>query len=227
MRAGTTDGVSDLILQDIRDFGGTDADADELLRECFQDHPAFLAARAHARFLVVGRKGSGKAAQKYGITAEQAGDGSPDLAWLVREGKGARPYSPGDGEPTGIRAFSGREPQDMVLWIESHRTVVSGDSLVDFGQGLEIPIQWLWGRLHASRSSRACARFSSCRSSSCSRPTAHRPTGPRSSARSPDARSRSLCSDSNASQTDGATLLEFRALRYPNALGLTTSHGPA
>jgi glyoxylase-like metal-dependent hydrolase (beta-lactamase superfamily II) len=82
--------------------------------------------------------------EKYGITAEQAGDGSPDLAWLVKEGKGeARVYSPGDGEPAGIRAFSGREPEDMVLWIESTRTVISGDSLVDFGKGLEIPLQWL------------------------------------------------------------------------------------
>jgi hypothetical protein len=34
----------------------------------------------------------------YGVTAEQAGDGSPDLVWLLRDKKGeARPYSPGDG----------------------------------------------------------------------------------------------------------------------------------
>ena len=82
--------------------------------------------------------------QKYGVTAEQAGDGSPDLAWLVKERKGeVRPYSPGDGEPAGIQAFPGREPQDLVLWIEGYRTVISGDTLVDFGQGLEIPLQWL------------------------------------------------------------------------------------
>jgi hypothetical protein len=32
----------------------------------------------------------------YGLTAEQAGDGSPDLVWLLREEKGeARPYSTG------------------------------------------------------------------------------------------------------------------------------------
>jgi glyoxylase-like metal-dependent hydrolase (beta-lactamase superfamily II) len=82
--------------------------------------------------------------QKYGITAEQAGDGSPDLAWLVRENKGeARPYAPGDRLPFGAEAYPGREPQDVVLWIESHRTVISGDTLVDFGQGLEIPLGWL------------------------------------------------------------------------------------
>ena len=38
--------------------------------------------------------------EKYGITAEQAGDGSPDLVWLLRENKGeARPYSAGDRLP--------------------------------------------------------------------------------------------------------------------------------
>jgi glyoxylase-like metal-dependent hydrolase (beta-lactamase superfamily II) len=31
----------------------------------------------------------------------------------------------------------------MVLWIESHRTVIAGDTLVDFGNGLEINPRWL------------------------------------------------------------------------------------
>jgi glyoxylase-like metal-dependent hydrolase (beta-lactamase superfamily II) len=30
-----------------------------------------------------------------------------------------------------------------VLWIESRSAVVAGDSLVDFGRGLEIPREWL------------------------------------------------------------------------------------
>jgi glyoxylase-like metal-dependent hydrolase (beta-lactamase superfamily II) len=30
-----------------------------------------------------------------------------------------------------------------VLWIESHRAVISGDTLVDFGQGLELSRRWL------------------------------------------------------------------------------------
>jgi glyoxylase-like metal-dependent hydrolase (beta-lactamase superfamily II) len=82
--------------------------------------------------------------QKYGITAEQAGDGSPDLAWLVREKKDeARSYSPGDRLPFGADVFPGREPNDTVLWIESHRAVVAGDTLVDFGEGLMIPSEWL------------------------------------------------------------------------------------
>jgi hypothetical protein len=49
-------------LADVETFGAIDADADELLRICFQDHPAYEDARAHKRFLIVGRKGSGKTA---------------------------------------------------------------------------------------------------------------------------------------------------------------------
>jgi glyoxylase-like metal-dependent hydrolase (beta-lactamase superfamily II) len=30
-----------------------------------------------------------------------------------------------------------------VLWIESHRAVVAGDTLVDFGNGLEVNARWL------------------------------------------------------------------------------------
>jgi glyoxylase-like metal-dependent hydrolase (beta-lactamase superfamily II) len=80
----------------------------------------------------------------YGITAEQAGDGSPDVVWLLREQKGeARPYEPGDRLPFGADVFPGHKPNDTVLWLESHRAVISGDTLVDFGQGLEINERWL------------------------------------------------------------------------------------
>jgi glyoxylase-like metal-dependent hydrolase (beta-lactamase superfamily II) len=80
----------------------------------------------------------------YGITAEQAGDGSPDLVWLLREQRGdARPYSPGDHLPFGADVFRGHKPNDTVLWVESRRAVISGDTLVDFGQGLEINEGWL------------------------------------------------------------------------------------
>jgi hypothetical protein len=44
------------------DFGAIDADEDLLLRECFQGHPAYLSAKDHDRWLVVGRKGTGKTA---------------------------------------------------------------------------------------------------------------------------------------------------------------------
>jgi glyoxylase-like metal-dependent hydrolase (beta-lactamase superfamily II) len=82
----------------------------------------------------------------YGITAEQAGDGSPDLIWLLREYKGdARPYSAGDRLPVGVEAFPGQKPNDMVLWIESHRAVIAGDTLADHGDGPQINPRWLTG----------------------------------------------------------------------------------
>jgi hypothetical protein len=76
---------------------------------------------------------------KFGLTLERAGRGSPDVAWLL-SGKGgeARLYAAGDRLPIGIEAWLGREHNDLVLWIESRRAVVSGDTLVDFGHGLQI-----------------------------------------------------------------------------------------
>ena len=80
----------------------------------------------------------------YGLTAEQAGEGSPDVVWLLREGKGeAHPYVAGDRLPFGADVFPGHKTNDTVLWIESRRAVISGDTLVDFGQGLEVNERWL------------------------------------------------------------------------------------
>ena len=85
--------------------------------------------------------------QTYGITAEQAGDGSPDVVWLLKEGIGeAHPYAAGDRLDVGVEAFPGQKPNDLVLWIESHGAVVAGDTLVDFGDGLEINPPWLQPR---------------------------------------------------------------------------------
>jgi glyoxylase-like metal-dependent hydrolase (beta-lactamase superfamily II) len=79
----------------------------------------------------------------YGITAEQAGDGSPDVVWL-KAGKGdARWYEPGDLLPFGAEVFAGHKPNDVVLWIESKRAVISGDTIVNFGGGFEINEKWL------------------------------------------------------------------------------------
>jgi glyoxylase-like metal-dependent hydrolase (beta-lactamase superfamily II) len=49
----------------------------------------------------------------------------------------------GDRLPVGLEAFPGREHNDVVLWIEERRAVIAGDSLADFGRGLEIPAEWL------------------------------------------------------------------------------------
>jgi glyoxylase-like metal-dependent hydrolase (beta-lactamase superfamily II) len=71
-------------------------------------------------------------------------DGSPDVAWLLRADRSdAHLYSAGDSLPIGVEAFPGRLPNDLVLWIASHGAVIAGDTLVDFGQGLEIPVEWL------------------------------------------------------------------------------------
>jgi glyoxylase-like metal-dependent hydrolase (beta-lactamase superfamily II) len=80
----------------------------------------------------------------FGITAEQAGDGSPDLVWLRAECSGNwRPYAAGDRLPGGVETFPGHKRNDIVLWIQSHRAVVAGDTLVDFGSGLEMNARWL------------------------------------------------------------------------------------
>jgi glyoxylase-like metal-dependent hydrolase (beta-lactamase superfamily II) len=82
--------------------------------------------------------------QQYGLTAEQAGDGSPDVVWLLKEGIGeAHLYTAGDRLEVGVEAYPGQKPNDMVLWVEGHGAVIAGDTLVDFGRGLEINPRWL------------------------------------------------------------------------------------
>lgn len=81
---------------------------------------------------------------KYGITLEQAGDGSPDLNWVRSGGADVHWYAAGDRLVPGIEAYAGREHNDLVLWVESARAVIAGDSLVDFGTGLALN-EWLRG----------------------------------------------------------------------------------
>jgi glyoxylase-like metal-dependent hydrolase (beta-lactamase superfamily II) len=52
-------------------------------------------------------------------------------------------FAAGDRLPGGVQAYPGIEPNDLVLWIEPHRALVLGDTLVDRGEGLEIPLTWL------------------------------------------------------------------------------------
>ncbi len=71
-------------------------------------------------------------------------EGTPDVAWLLGGNQGdGHLYSAGDRLPVGVEALPGRLPNDLVLWIESRRAVIAGDTLVDLGQGLEIPVEWL------------------------------------------------------------------------------------
>ena len=79
----------------------------------------------------------------FGVTAEQAGDGSPDLVWLRSERPDNwHPYVAGDRLPGGVEAFPGYKRNDLVLWIGDHRAVIAGDTLVDFGSGLEMNTRW-------------------------------------------------------------------------------------
>jgi glyoxylase-like metal-dependent hydrolase (beta-lactamase superfamily II) len=82
--------------------------------------------------------------EKFGITAEQAEGGSPDLRWL-RESETAEKHwiSAGDRLPVGVEALPGKDPRDLVLWLENSRALVLGDTLAEFGRGLEINVRWL------------------------------------------------------------------------------------
>jgi glyoxylase-like metal-dependent hydrolase (beta-lactamase superfamily II) len=73
-------------------------------------------------------------------------EGSTDVAWLLGDDAlDVHLISAGDRLPFGIETFAGRQPNDLVLWIERRRAVLSGDTLVDFGSGLHIEDAWLWG----------------------------------------------------------------------------------
>jgi glyoxylase-like metal-dependent hydrolase (beta-lactamase superfamily II) len=82
--------------------------------------------------------------QKYGITAEEAGDGSPDVAWLLADDAlESHVFTAGDRLPVGAEAYPGREHNDLVLWVESRGALITGDTLADFGTGLDIQPKWL------------------------------------------------------------------------------------
>ena len=54
----------------------------------------------------------------------------------------AQLFAAGDQLPVGVEAFPGMEPNDLVLWIESHRALLAGDTLIDRGHGFEFPVDW-------------------------------------------------------------------------------------
>ncbi|MGH3134738.1 MAG: hypothetical protein ACRDNY_13540 [Gaiellaceae bacterium] len=45
--------------------------------------------------------------------------------------------------PSESRRSPGIFPNDLVLWVESRRALVAGDTLIDRGNGLELPVDWL------------------------------------------------------------------------------------
>lgn len=72
---------------------------------------------------------------------------SDDLAWL-RAGEGEGHFHDPGAWPFGIDAFAGREKNDLILWLPSISAIVTGDSLSDFGEGLDVQ---LGGRQHVTR----------------------------------------------------------------------------
>jgi hypothetical protein len=62
------------------------------------------------------------------VPPPDAGDPSPVDGTVFREG---------DRLPVGVEAFPGMEPNDLVLWVESHGALVAGDTLQDRGDGLQ------------------------------------------------------------------------------------------
>lgn len=71
-------------------------------------------------------------AKRYGaplyVPPADEGDPSPVDGTVYREG---------DRLPVGVEAFPGMEPNDLVLWVESRRALVAGDTLQDRGDGLQ------------------------------------------------------------------------------------------
>lgn len=55
-----------------------------------------------------------------------------------------QPYAAGDRLPVGVEARPGTEPPfDHMLWVESRRAIVIGDSLIDNGTGLTLFDRWI------------------------------------------------------------------------------------
>jgi glyoxylase-like metal-dependent hydrolase (beta-lactamase superfamily II) len=83
--------------------------------------------------------------RKFGVSADQVeGFVSSDLRWLLHEKGGeAHQFLAGDRLPLGVEAFPGWTHNDLVIWVETRRAVIAGDTLADFGRGIEINTRWL------------------------------------------------------------------------------------
>ena len=87
--------------------------------------------------------------QKFDVTAEQLeGWVSDDVRWLMDSDDVEKHlYAAGERLPFGAEVFEGREHNDLVLWLADRGAVVAGDSLADFGDGLEIQVEKMGGRV--------------------------------------------------------------------------------
>ena len=71
-------------------------------------------------------------------------DFNDDVAWLrgdleQLESEG-RVIRAGDRLPIGVHVLAGKKVCDLVLWVESRRALVVGDTLLDRGRGFELPV---------------------------------------------------------------------------------------
>jgi glyoxylase-like metal-dependent hydrolase (beta-lactamase superfamily II) len=99
------------------------------------DIPAEIAERAAGRETVIvltapwHARDAEKLVEGLGATLSapppDEGDPNPLDANVFREGERL---------PFGIEAFKGFEPNDLVLWVEGSRALVTGDTLIDRGQ---------------------------------------------------------------------------------------------
>jgi hypothetical protein len=86
--------------------------------------------------------------EKFGVDPDRVrGMQSDDLAWL-RVGEAEGHFHGAGAWPFGVHAYAGREENDLILWLPSVGAIVTGDSLSDFGEGLDIQ---LGDRKHVTR----------------------------------------------------------------------------
>ncbi|WP_249012378.1 hypothetical protein [Conexibacter sp. DBS9H8] len=86
--------------------------------------------------------------EKFGADPDRVrGMDSDDLAWL-RAGESEGHFHGPGAWPFGITAYAGREDNDLIFWLPWINAIVTGDSLSDFGDGLDIQ---LGGRTHVTR----------------------------------------------------------------------------
>jgi hypothetical protein len=86
--------------------------------------------------------------EKFGVEPDRVrGMESEDLAWL-RAGEGEGHFHGPGAWPFGISGYAGREDNDLIFWLPSVSAIVTGDTLSDFGDGLDVQ---LGGRKHVTR----------------------------------------------------------------------------
>src|SRR4029450_11395272 len=106
--------------------------------------PAGFASRCTRRPQTPGRTGSRSSASTPSACAAWRAKTSPGCAQAKAKDTSTVP----ERGRFGVHAYAGREDNDLILWLPSIDAIVSGDSLSDFGDELDIQ---LGGRKHVTR----------------------------------------------------------------------------